>query len=164
MFYGGSLKNDKRESLASEFLLSIERLMKGTGVIFRSVLEDYGVTHAQFHLLMVVKGRGKTTVTEISRLLMIAPPTASRMIEGLCAKGLLKKEKDASDHRVTRISLTGKSKRLVTDLTERRARVLTEVFKGEDEKELELTVSHLGRITDSCVSTVEARARKGQLE
>ena len=158
------MKNDKRAELAGEFLLSIEKLMKGTGVIFRSVLEDYGVTHAQFHLLMVVKGRGKTTVTEISRLLMIAPPTASRMIEGLCTKGLLKKEKDASDHRVTRISLTGKSKRLVTDLTERRARVLTEVFKSEDEKELELTVSHLGRITDSCASTVEARARKGQLE
>jgi DNA-binding MarR family transcriptional regulator len=158
------LKNDKRAELAGEFMLSIEKLMKGTGVIFRSVLEDYGVTHAQFHLLMVTKGRGKTTVTEISRLLMIAPPTASRMIEGLCAKGLLKKEKDASDHRITRVSLTGKSKRLVTDLTERRARVLTEVFKGEDEKELELTVSHLGRITDSCVSTVETRARKGQLE
>jgi len=158
------LKNDKRAELAGEFMLSIEKLMKSTGVIFRSVLEDYGVTHAQFHLLMVTKGRGKTTVTEISRLLMIAPPTASRMIEGLCAKGLLKKEKDASDHRITRVSLTGKSKRLVTDLTERRARVLTEVFKGEDEKELELTVSHLGRITDSCVSTVETRARKGQLE
>lgn len=158
------MKNDKRAELAGEFMLSIEKLMKGTGVIFRSVLEDYGVTHAQFHLLMVTKGRGKTTVTEISRLLMIAPPTASRMIEGLCAKGLLKKEKDASDHRITRVSLTGKSKRLVTDLTERRARVLTEVFKGEDEKELELTVSHLGRITDSCVSTVETRARKGQLE
>ena len=158
------MKNDKRAELAGEFMLSIEKLMKSTGVIFRSVLEDYGVTHAQFHLLMVTKGRGKTTVTEISRLLMIAPPTASRMIEGLCAKGLLKKEKDASDHRITRVSLTGKSKRLVTDLTERRARVLTEVFKGEDEKELELTVSHLGRITDSCVSTVETRARKGQLE
>src|SRR5450756_2936501 len=80
MFFGGRLRNDKREELAGEFLLSIERLMKGTGVIFRAVLEDYDVTHAQFHLLMVVKGRGKTTVTEISRLLMIAPPTASRMI------------------------------------------------------------------------------------
>lgn len=158
------MKNDKRAELAGEFLLSIERLMKGTGVIFRSVLEDYDVTHAQFHLLMVIKGRGKTTVTEISRLLMIAPPTASRMIDGLCAKGLLKKEKDAADHRVTRINLTGKSKRLVTDLTERRARVLREVFQGEDEKELERTVGHLGRITDSCVSTVETRARRGQLE
>ena len=158
------MKNDKRAKLAGEFLLSIERLMKGTGVIFRSVLEDYDVTHAQFHLLMVVKGGGKTTVTEISRLLMIAPPTASRMIDGLCAKGLLKKEKDTSDHRITRVSLTGKSKRLVTDLTERRARVLREVFRGEDEKELEQTVGHLGRITDSCVSTVETRARRGQLE
>jgi len=158
------VRNDKREKLAGEFLLSIERLMKGTGVIFRSVLEDYDVTHAQFHLLMVVKGRGETTVTEISRLLMIAPPTASRMIEGLCVKGLLKKEKDASDHRITRVSLTSKSKRLVKDLTERRARVLTEVFKGEEEKELEHTVGHLGRITDSCVSTVETRARKGQYE
>ena len=164
MFFGGSLRNDKREVLAGEFLLSIERLMKGTGVIFRAVLEDYDVTHAQFHLLMVVKGQGKTTVTEISRLLMIAPPTASRMIDGLCVKGLLEKEKDTSDHRVTRINLTNKSKRLVKDLTERRARVLTEVFKGEDEKELEQTVCHLGRITDSCLNTMETRARKGQYE
>jgi DNA-binding MarR family transcriptional regulator len=128
------------------------------------VLEDYGVTHAQFHLLMVVKGRGQTNVTEISRLLMIAPPTASRMIEGLCTKGLLKKQKDASDHRVMRVSLTNKSKRLVTDLTERRARVLTEVFRGEDEKELKQTIGHLGRITDSCISTMESRARRGQNE
>jgi DNA-binding MarR family transcriptional regulator len=158
------VENDKRAKLAGEFLLSIERLMKGTGVIFRSVLEDYDVTHAQFHLLMVIRGRGGTTVTEVSRLLMIAPPTASRMIDGLCAKGLLKKEKDASDHRVTHVSLTGKSKRLVTDLTERRARVLREVFQGEDEKELEQTIGHLGRITDACANTVQARARRDQLE
>jgi len=30
--------------------------------------------------------------------------------------------------------------------------------------ELEQTVGHLGRITDSCVSTVEAGARRGQYE
>jgi MarR family 2-MHQ and catechol resistance regulon transcriptional repressor len=164
MFSGGSLKNDKRAELAGEFMLSIERLIKGTAAIFRRVLEDYDVTLAQFHLLMVVKGHGRTTVTEISRLQMIAPPTASRMIDGLCAKGLLEKEKDPSDHRITRISLTGKSKRLVTDLTERRAAVLTEVFKSEDEKDLEQTVCHLGKITDSCINTMKAKASRGQYE
>lgn len=157
---GGRVSGDERSRLAEEFLLFIGTIMRGTRAIFRRELEAYDVTWPQFHLLKMVKHRDRTTVTELSNSLMIAAPTASRMIDGLCAKGLLKKEKDPEDHRVTLVVLTRKSKGLLDNLSKAQSEVMAEVFAGEDTSELARNMESLSRIAGKWSATAEKKSKK----
>jgi MarR family 2-MHQ and catechol resistance regulon transcriptional repressor len=153
---------DERSELAEEFFLFIGAIMRGTRAIFRSELEENDVTWPQFHLLKMVKHRDRTTVTELSNSLMIAAPTASRMIDGLCTKGLLRKEKDPKDHRVTLVVLTRKSKVLLDDLLRAQSEVMADVFAGEDTSELARNMKSLGRISGKWLAIAEKKTRKGE--
>jgi DNA-binding MarR family transcriptional regulator len=118
------------------------------------------VTWPQFSLLKVVKRSGRMTVTELSNSLMVAPPTGSRMIDGLCSKGLLAKEKDPDDHRVTLVVLTRKSKGLLDNLLALQSQVMAEVLEDEDTEELARNMESLRRIAGKWLLVAEKKARK----
>ncbi len=158
---GRDLVDDTRAQLAEEFLLFIRQMMRGTYFIFHEELDRHAVTWPQFHLLKVVNTRGEVRVTELSNMLMISAPTASRMIDGLVAKGILAKEKDPEDHRVALVRLTDKSEALLADLMSLQNEVMAEVFEGEETADLERTIHHLGDIGRRWSETSEKRAGKG---
>ena len=158
------MKDSRREELAEEFMASAGRIMRGMSAIFRREMERYEVTWPQFHLLKLVKNSDGITVTDVSHRLMISAPTASRMIDALCSKGLLERVKDSGDHRVTRLKLGARSESLMDTLTELQNKVMYEVFKEEDESELEGMVSLLSRITDRWLETVERTAKRSSGE
>ena len=142
------MKQDELERLAESFFKSVGTAMRGMGAVFRKELEGYDVTWPQFHLLKQVESRDGLQVTEVSSLLMIAPPTASRMIDGLAAKGLLRKEKDERDHRVTRVLLTGDGGHLMEEMRKALRRLMIQVLEGEDEEEVTRALDYLERIAD----------------
>lgn len=158
---GSPVKDESRSELADEFLLFVSTLFRGMGAIFRRMMEEYDVTWPQFHMLKMVWHSDRMTVTELSNSLMIAAPTASRMIDGLCAKGLLEKAKDPCDQRVALIRLTPKSEMLLLDLRELQNKVVSEVLEGEDTEELQRNIRSLSRIAGKWQATVEKTARKG---
>ncbi len=137
-----------RQELVEELMVSIAKLGRGMRAIFRREMERYEVTLPQFHMLKFVRDSDGITVTELSHMLMISAPTTSRMIDGLCSKGLLEKEKDEQDHRVTRLRLSTKSEGLLKALTDLQNKILLAVFKEEDDAELERTVRHISTIID----------------
>jgi DNA-binding MarR family transcriptional regulator len=146
---------DRQAELVEEFMLSMGKIMRGTRAIFRREMERFEVTWPQFYLLKFVRDGDGITVTELSHIMMISAPTTSRMIDGLCSKGLLEKVKDSEDHRVIRLQLTAKSETLLKALTDLQNRFLLEVFQEEDTAELERTASHIGRITDRWLELME---------
>ena len=105
--------------------------------------------------------KSRATVGELSRYLMVAAPTASRMIDGLCAKGLLRKEKDPHDHRVMMLMLTPKSESLLEDVAGFRNRAIANILEGESSEELERTIGHLARLSDKWIQVAGETARKG---
>jgi DNA-binding MarR family transcriptional regulator len=155
------MKDSERSALAEEFLLFIGVIIRGMDAIFRREMEEYEVTWPQVHMLKVVKYADRLTVTELSNSLMIAAPTASRMIDGLCSKGLLKKEKDSSDQRVSIVVTTPKSERLLDNLLELQSQVMAEVFEGEDPEELAKTIKSLSRFAGKWRVALESKAKKG---
>ena len=156
-------KADRREELVEEFMLSMGKIMRGMRAIFRREMERFEVTWPQFYLLKFVRDGEGITITELSHTMMISAPTTSRMIDGLCSKGLLEKVKDREDHRITRLQLTTKSENLLKALTGLQNKILLEVFQGEDTAELERTAGHIGRITDKWLEMVE-KSEKSESE
>ncbi len=158
------MQEERIKRLADEFLAAEGRIMRGMRAIFRREMERYEITWPQFHLLKSLRSGDVVTVTDVSNRLMVSAPTASRMIDGLCTKGLVEKIRNDQDHRVCRLMLSSKSESLMEVLTDMQDRVMCDVFAEEDPDELESTVEHLGRITERWLEMVEKTARRSDVE
>jgi MarR family transcriptional regulator, organic hydroperoxide resistance regulator len=155
------MDTDSSSDRATEFLAHFGAMIRGMDAVFRREMEAYDVTWPQFYLLKVLDRAGSMTVTELSGSLLVAAPTASRMIDGLCAKGLLAKTRGARDHRVAVVSLTARSRKLVGRLLELQRQIMRSVFEGESDEDIDTTIKSLGRYVSKLHTVAGARAGRG---
>ena len=144
---GGTMKEDERKRLAEDIIDGMEQVMRIRGAAFRDELEKQGVTLPQFHLLKMVEVHGGLTVTEASRIMLVAPPTVSRMIDGLCSKGFLERRGDPDDQRVTRIVLTRRGRTVVRKVADLQVSLLMELMEGENPERLKVFADLLEKFT-----------------
>jgi DNA-binding MarR family transcriptional regulator len=85
-------------------------------------LADVGeeVTLTQYRSLVVLASRGPQGVAALAEAVAVTPPTASRLVDRLVRKGLVRRRTDRHDRRQVRIGLTEAGRRLVDLVTERR--------------------------------------------
>ncbi len=138
---------DPREELVERLAECLAVIMRSRGNALRRVAGKYGITPPQFFLLKMLNAHGEMTVTGISEIMMVTPPTASRMITSLCEKGWLQRRKDSTNRRVTLVRLTGKGKGLLRRLGEMQKRQLLELMEREDVREIQAFITWLERFT-----------------
>ena len=78
--------------------------------------EAGGVTGPQVSLMAALVNRGAMTLTELSRTLGTSHSTASGIVDRLASRGLVHRAPDPSDGRRTRITVTEKVTRYVSEL------------------------------------------------
>ncbi|HEY3942055.1 MAG TPA: MarR family transcriptional regulator [Acidimicrobiales bacterium] len=78
------------------------------------------VTLTQYRSLVVLASRGPQGVNALAEAVAVTPPTASRLVERLVRKGLVRRRADRHDRRQVRITLTEAGRHLVDLVTERR--------------------------------------------
>lgn len=97
-----------------------------------------GLTHAQHHLLLAVKGhdddRGPT-IGEVAEYLLLRHHSTVELVDRAEAAGLVSRRRDDGDARVVRLQLT--------EMAEDRIRQLTEVHL-EELRRLTPLLAHLG--------------------
>ena len=79
------------------------------------VLEPFGVTAAQFELLLVVERLAASGAgcSELGRHLAAPGPDVTRMLDRLDAAGLVSRSRDVNDRRVVHAMITEKGRELV---------------------------------------------------
>lgn len=106
------------------YLPSLGRLVtfasQVAAAITEKMLEDTGVTRAQWVMLTALLREDSLTVNELARYLRVTDPAASRLIDRMQSKGLVARTPDPDDRRVVRVALTpaGESKRPLLGLFE----------------------------------------------
>jgi DNA-binding MarR family transcriptional regulator len=83
---------------------------------------DAALTTSQYDLLCPLLGPGDDAplgLRELARAAGVSAPTATRMIDGLEARGLVTRERAADDRRAVRIALTADGHAAVEDRRER---------------------------------------------
>ncbi|NPV58881.1 MAG: MarR family transcriptional regulator [Actinobacteria bacterium] len=125
-----------REDLAERFVESLGAIMRMRGSIFRKAMGEHGVTGPQFFLMKMVGAHGELSVTQVSDMMMVAAPTASRMIDGLCEKGMLSRRKDPGNRRVTLVSLTSEGERIMRRLWDQQKYEFMRLTSDEDAEKL----------------------------
>lgn len=95
-----------------------------------------GATHAQHHVLLALRGHNDETaptVKDIATALGIASPSAVELIARMVAAGLLRRQDDPSDRRVTRLRLTRLGDKILRQLSETHLPRLRELHRRGSE-------------------------------
>lgn len=92
------------------------------------------LTMTQYHALSILAGRGKASVSELKDMLGVAQSTTSVLVDKLTRLGLVEKERDRRDHRVTSVVPLPKGLRMVQRYRKNAERNLLalKVFLGEE--------------------------------
>jgi DNA-binding MarR family transcriptional regulator len=109
-------ESQRREFIAAwDALFSAVRRAKGrTGPDATSDL-----TLSQYQVLAALGDRGTARIGELAEAAGVAPPTVTRMVDGLERRGVLARSQEAGDRRSVHVSLTTEGRELLA--TKRRA-------------------------------------------
>jgi len=154
---------DQSEADAQRLLQNFYRIARSRHVLFRELLARYGVTLHQFHLLMYMKGAGKLRVTDLSQMMLVSKPTASRMLNTLCEKGFARKKLDSDDRRLVYMELTSKGEQVLAEVHARQRDMVSRVFGKMRRDERQAFVRTMEMIADELTSQIREEG-KGERE
>ena len=138
----------KSEENAQRLMQDFYRITRSRHVLFHELLSRNDITMHQFHLLLYMKSSGKTKVTDLGQKMLVSMPTASRMLNTICDKGLAKKTRDDRDRRLTYVELTRKGERVVEQVHARQREVLAQVMEEIPDGEVEAFLATMEKIAE----------------
>lgn len=86
---------------------------------FYRVFDGTGVTPGMHTVLAIIRDNPGVRQRTLAELLMVREPNMTRMIQGLEASGLIRREIDKSDRRAFHLALTEKGVTLMVEVAER---------------------------------------------
>jgi DNA-binding MarR family transcriptional regulator len=116
----------------------------------KHLLEEVVGTHltlSQFRLLMLVALTDARTINDVGLFMGVSNAAASKAVDKLVRRKLLRRTEGRPDRREICLSLTESSKRLLAAYEQKRQRKLAEVFRGFSGQELKRTADLLDRLS-----------------
>lgn len=117
---------EELEEAVKQLLVASRALV---AVAARSLVDIGDVTLPQFRALVVISGRPATTVSDLASALDVHPTTATRLLDRLVRKRLVRRAELPEDRRVTALDLTASGHRLVRRVTDRRTQHLADIAR-----------------------------------
>ena len=87
------------------------------------------VTLPQYRALVVLASRGPQRLIDLAGFLDVNASTATRMCDRLVRKGLVRRQRLASDRRTVRVSISDTGRDLVSAVTKRRRREIAAIVR-----------------------------------
>ena len=110
---------------------------------------SHWVTRSQWSMIVVVARHPGSTQRMIAEALEMSEASAGRLIDRLCAEGLLRRQERDDDRRARAIYVTDKAKLLLDSLSGVAKRHEEVVFEGFAPEELAQLRDYLARIYDN---------------
>jgi DNA-binding MarR family transcriptional regulator len=126
---GGVPPHDPSEPDAHEFVIEesfgylVNRLARSLAGQLAEELRPAGVGIGQWAILLFLWARDGMSQAELARVVAIEPPTMVRTVDRMVRDGLVTRESDPRDARVSRIYLTPKGRALRDELVPKAAAV-----------------------------------------
>jgi DNA-binding MarR family transcriptional regulator len=123
-------------------------------IVERKLLEEIAGRHltlSQFKLLKMVALTEARTISDVALFLGVSNAAASKSVDKLVRRKLLRRAEGQPDRREIRLSLTESSRRLLAAYEEKKERKLSELFHGFPEDELRRTARLLDRLSAGLV-------------
>jgi DNA-binding MarR family transcriptional regulator len=104
----------------------------------RKVDEETGLSAARLSALSVVVFGGPVTLGQLASAEQVSPPTMTRLVGAMESDGLVRRNTDLQDRRVTWITATARGKRILQEGRARRIAMLAGALKNVSAEELRL--------------------------
>lgn len=111
------------------------------------------VSAARWRLLFIVDRQKSCTQKFLISQVQVDAGSITRQLKMLESEGLIHRENDPADARLTRVSLTAEGKAYVKDIYKRRAAFLERMLAGIPQKDLEVLVRSFERINSNLGDT-----------
>lgn len=99
-------------ALDQQLCFALYSTMLGVQKVYRTLLEDLGLTYAQYLVMLVLWERNELTVSEIGERLFLDSPTLTPLLKRMEAAGFVARNRSGADERQVIVSLTTGGKRL----------------------------------------------------
>ena len=124
--------------------------------LFDASVGAIGITRSQWTTIVVVSGKPGATQREIAEILEMSEASAGRVIDRLCADGMLERRPKPDDRRAHTVWLTPAATPVLETLGKVAAGHESTVFAGLDEAEMDTLERLLGKVY------ANVTARKGE--
>ena len=141
-----SNRTRKEERLAAELRLAVLRLARR---LRQQAPAD--VTPSMLSALTVVESLGPIALGDLAGFERVRPPTMTRIVARLEEDGLVRKEPDGSDRRITRLSLTDTGRKLIAKNRTRKDAYLADRLRqlsSRERSQLQAGVEVIQRLLD----------------
>jgi DNA-binding MarR family transcriptional regulator len=101
-----------------EILISLRRIMRAIDLHSKHLERQAGVTVPQILVLQTIDECGSLAVSELARRVSLSQATITSVIDRLAQKGLVRRDRSATDRRVVSVSLTDFGKVRIADAPE----------------------------------------------
>ena len=114
--------------------------------LFDRHVGDLNVTRSQWSMIVVVARRPGATQRTIAEALEMSEASAGRLIDRLCAEGLLRRRERDDDRRARAVYITEKAEPMLAKLADLAQLHEERLFRGFSDEELEQLLHFLDRI------------------
>jgi MarR family transcriptional regulator for hemolysin len=104
---------------------------------------QFGMTRAQWAVLVRLEHAEGLKQSELAELLDLQPITLTRLVDRLCANGLIERRPDPNDRRAKRLYLTAQARPLMDRLAELGGHMMETVLDGFDLATIERMIGEL---------------------
>ena len=134
-------------------------LISDVGRLLRTYADQkarlHGMTRAQWAVLLRLERREGLKQSELAEALDIQPITLTRLVDRLCANGLVERRADPNDRRAKKLYLTAAARPLIDRIADRIEELSETVLDGIAPAEVDLILSKLGLARESLKAAIE---------
>jgi MarR family transcriptional regulator for hemolysin len=110
---------------------------------------QFGITRAQWTVLARLDRFEGLKQSELAEMLDLQPITLTRLLDRLCASGLIERRADPNDRRANRLYLTSAARPLLEQLGELGEEVMGTALAGVDRSAVEHMVAELATVKEN---------------
>lgn len=125
---------------------------------FDRVLAEKNITRSQWGLIAVVARRPGATQRTIAEVLEMSEASAGRLIDRLCADGLLERRERDDDRRARAVYISSAAEPLLAEAAEIGRELGLTIFRGLEHDDLETLARLLGKVYDNVARTAPWRS------
>ena len=108
-----TLDSEPLPPMAQSLPVRLMRAREAVMIRVRPVLRAHGVTEQQWRVLCTVRDLRETEITALAEHVFLLPPSLSRILRDLEARGLIRRRPSAEDQRRALVSMTPEGEDLI---------------------------------------------------
>jgi MarR family transcriptional regulator for hemolysin len=117
-----------------------------------------GITRAQWAVMARLEHAEGLKQSELAEILDLQPITLTRLVDRLCANGMVERRPDPNDRRAKRLHLTPLARPLMDRLAELGQDMMQTVLDGVDAQTVERMIGQLTRAKDNLKTAIAKKA------